>query len=60
MASMEYALGTGGGFCVGSTFIIEPQRLAGLGKSAYEISYLKGKIVLIDFLCPCYRLSLWV
>ncbi|XP_065218587.1 serine palmitoyltransferase 1 [Planococcus citri] len=31
MASMEYALGTGGGFCVGSTFIVEHQRLAGLG-----------------------------
>lgn len=31
MASMEYALGTGGGFCVGSTFIVEHQRLSGLG-----------------------------
>ncbi|XKL63503.1 hypothetical protein PGB90_005867 [Kerria lacca] len=31
MASMEYALGTGGGFCVGSAFIVEHQRLSGLG-----------------------------
>lgn len=31
MASMEYALGTGGGFCVGSSFVIEHQRLSGQG-----------------------------
>lgn len=28
---MEWAAGTIGGFCVGSTFIVEHQRLSGLG-----------------------------
>lgn len=31
MASMENSLGTSGGFCVGSAFIVEHQRLSGLG-----------------------------
>ncbi|GLH08291.1 Serine palmitoyltransferase 1 [Gryllus bimaculatus] len=31
MCSMEWALGTIGGFCVGSSFIVEHQRLSGLG-----------------------------
>jgi len=35
MATMECALGSGGGFCVGSAFIIEHQRLSGLGERNY-------------------------
>lgn len=31
MCSMEWAMGTIGGFCVGSSFIVEHQRLSGLG-----------------------------
>uniref|UniRef100_A0A069DUP1 Serine palmitoyltransferase 1 n=1 Tax=Panstrongylus megistus TaxID=65343 RepID=A0A069DUP1_9HEMI len=31
IASMEYSLATVGGFCVGSDFIVEHQRLSGLG-----------------------------
>uniref|UniRef100_A0A0P4VRT4 Serine palmitoyltransferase 1 n=1 Tax=Rhodnius neglectus TaxID=72488 RepID=A0A0P4VRT4_9HEMI len=31
MVSMEYSLGTVGGFCAGSAYIVEHQRLSGLG-----------------------------
>ena len=32
VGSMEHALAAVGGFCVGSSFIVEHQRLSGLGK----------------------------
>lgn len=31
LGSLEYAVGTNGGFCVGTSFIIDHQRLSGLG-----------------------------
>lgn len=33
MATLEYAIGSIGGFCVGTTYVVEHQTLAGLGKS---------------------------
>lgn len=33
MASLEHALGSIGGFCVGSSYIVDHQRLSGLGMS---------------------------
>ena len=37
MASLEFAIGGIGGFCVGTSYVVEHQTLAGLGK--YNISY---------------------
>jgi len=31
MASLEYAIGGVGGFCVGTSYVVEHQTLAGLG-----------------------------
>ena len=36
MGSMEYAIPSVGGFCVGTTFVVDHQRLSGLGKNIEE------------------------
>jgi hypothetical protein len=36
MGSMEYAIPSVGGFCVGTTFVVDHQRLSGLGKMIEE------------------------
>lgn len=43
--SLEWAVGSIGGFCVGTTFVVDHQRLSGLGES-----YLKGHSCKTHFL----------
>ena len=35
MASLEFAIGGIGGFCVGTSYVVEHQTLAGLGKDNF-------------------------
>ena len=36
MGSLETSIGSIGGFCVGTTYVVEHQTLAGLGESAHN------------------------
>lgn len=38
MASLENSLGSIGGFCVGTNFIVDHQRLSGLGESCDKLN----------------------
>ena len=49
MGSMEYAIPSVGGFCVGTTFVVDHQRLSGLGKNIEESTEGSAKNLTVFF-----------
>jgi serine palmitoyltransferase len=51
--TLEYAIGSIGGFCVGSHFIVEHQRLSGLGTHQLKLIYLLMVLIFIAVFSLC-------
>jgi serine palmitoyltransferase len=49
MATLEYSIGSIGGFCVGTTYVVEHQTLAGLGSFVNELKIGLAPFQLMNF-----------